>query len=107
MRFEKQSKQFFIVTSRFDWGNNLTKGLSSRILSGLCFLNVEKVHKRNFPRLQSKDILNFLTLDRKKDHINLLFSGDIELKLFGNKIFLRLDDLDKAWPTIFIPNHNE
>ena len=78
---------------------------SNRVLCGLCFFNVEKILKRNFPKLHSETVLNFLTFIHKKDHINILFSGDIELKLYGSKIFLRLDDLNKEWPTIFIPDH--
>ena len=107
MNYNKLDKQFIVITSRFDWNNKINDDYSNRILSGLCFFNVEKINKRNFPSLKSEQILNFLTLFRKDDFINILFSGDIELKLFGTKIYLRLDDLNKEWPTIFIPNHGK
>ena len=96
-----------MIASRFDWDNKTTDCFSNRILSGLCFFNVEKISKRNFPSLKSEQLLNFLTLFRKDEFINIVFSGDIELKLFGTKIYLRLDDLNKEWPTIFIPNHEK
>ena len=107
MNYNLPEKQFIVITSRFDWDNKTTDGFSNRILSGLCFFNVEKISKRNFPSLKSEQFLNFLTLFRKDEFINIVFSGDIELKLFGTKIYLRLDDLNKEWPTIFIPNHEK
>ena len=107
MNYNKIEKQFVVITSRFDSDQKNTDGFSNRILSGLCFFNVEKISKRNFPSLKSEQILNFLTLIRNNESINIVFSGDIELKLFGKKIYLRLDDLNKEWPTIFIPNHGK
>tara|TARA_A100000164_G_scaffold351816_1_gene356922 strand:+ start:185 stop:601 length:417 start_codon:yes stop_codon:yes gene_type:complete len=107
MNYSSLEKQFIVITSRFDWDNKINDGFSNRILSGLCFFNVEKISKKNFPSLKSEQILNFLTLFRKDEFINIVFSGDIELKLFGTKIYLRLDDLNKEWPTIFIPNHEK
>ena len=105
MNYNKSTKEFVIISSRFDWEKKIIQKNSSRVLCGLCFSNVERVSKRNFPNLKTENILNFLTLIPRIGYINILFSGDIELKLYGTKIFLRLDDLNKEWPTIFIPNH--
>ena len=105
MNYNKSTKEFVIISSRFDWEKKIIQKNSSRVLCGLCFSNVERVTKRNFPNLKTENILNFLTLIPRKGYINILFSGDIELKLYGTKIFMRLDDLNKEWPTIFIPNH--
>ena len=105
MNYNKSTKEFVIISSRFDWEKKIIQKNSSRVLCGLCFSNVERVSKRNFPNLKTENILNFLTLIPRKGYINILFSGDIELKLYGTKIFMRLDDLNKEWPTIFIPNH--
>ena len=41
MNYNLPEKQFIVITSRFDWDNKTTDGFSNRILSGLCFFNVE------------------------------------------------------------------
>ena len=72
MNYNTTEKQFIVVSSRFDWDNKIIDGSSNRILSGLCFFNVEKISKRNFPSLKSEQILNFLTLFRKDNYINIV-----------------------------------
>ena len=105
MKFDKVEKQFFLVCSRFSWESKLQNKGNKRIVSGICFDNVIEVKKKNFPSLASENILNFLTLKKVSGFIELIFSNNILIKLVGNNISFRIDDLNKEWPTIFSPNH--
>ena len=105
MKFDKVEKQFFLVCSRFSWESRLQHGDNKRIVSGICFDNVIEVKKKNFPSFNSENILNFLTLKKVTGFIELIFSNNILIKLVGNNISFRIDDLNKEWPTIFSPNH--
>ena len=106
MKFDKVENQFFLVCSRFSWESMLQNKVNKRILSGICFDNVIEVKKKNFPSFNSENILNFLTLKKETGFIELIFSKNILIKLEGNNISFRIDDLNKEWPTIFSPNHN-
>ena len=106
MKFDKVEKQFFLVCSRFSWESKLQNKGNKRIVSGICFDNVIEVKKKNFPSFNSENILNFLTLKKMTGFIELIFSKNILIKLEGNNISFRIDDLNKEWPTIFSPNHN-
>ena len=106
MKFDKVDQQFFLVCSRFAWESKLQNKGNKRIVSGICFDNVIKVKKKNFPSFHSENILNFLTLKKMSGFVELMFSNNILLKLEGNNISFRVDDLNKEWPTIFSPNHN-
>ena len=105
MKFDKVEKKFFLVCSRFSWESKLQNKGNKRIVSGICFDNVIEVKKKNFPSFNSENILNFLTLKRERGFIELIFSNNILIKLVGNNISFRIDDLNKEWPTIFSPNH--
>ena len=105
MKFDKVEKQFFLVCSRFSWESKLQNKGNKRIVSGICFDNVIEVKKKNFPSFNSENILNFLTLKKERGFIELIFSNNILIKLVGNNISFRIDDLNKEWPTIFSPNH--
>ena len=105
MKFDKIEKKFFLVCSRFSWESKLQNKGNKRIVSGICFDNVIEVKKKNFPSFNSENILNFLTLKKMKGFIELIFSKNILIKLEGNNISFRIDDLNKEWPTIFSPNH--
>ena len=107
MKFDKVEKQFFLVCSRFSWESRLQNIGNKRIVTGICFDNVIKVKKKNFPSFNSENILNFLTLKKERGFIELIFSNNILIKLVGNNISFRIDDLNKEWPTIFSPNHNK
>ena len=107
MKFDKVEKQFFLVCSRFSWESRLQNKGNKRIVSGICFDNVIEVKKKNFPSFNSESILNFLTLKKVTGFIELIFSNNILIKLVGNNISFRIDDLNKEWPTIFSPSHKK
>ena len=95
MKFDKVEKQFFLVCSRFSWESRLQNKGNKRIVSGICFDNVIEVKKKNFPSFNSENILNFLTLKKMTGFIELIFSNNILIKLVGNNISFRIDDLNK------------
>ena len=107
MKFDKVERQFFLVCSRFSWESKLQNKGNKRIVSGICFDNVIEVKKKNFPSFKSENILNFLALKKVTGFIELIFSNNILIKLVGNNISFRIDDLNKEWPTIFSPNHKK
>ena len=107
MKFDKVDQQFFLVCSRFAWESKLQNKGNKRIVSGICFDNVIEVKKKNFPSFHSENILNFLTLKKMSGFVELMFSNNILLKLEGNNISFRIDDLNKEWPTIFSPDHKK
>ena len=107
MKFDKVERQFFLVCSRFSWESKLQNKGNKRIVSGICFDNVIEVKKKNFPSFNSENILNFLTLKKVTGFIELIFSNNILIKLVGNNISFRIDDLNKEWPTIFSPHHKK
>ena len=107
MKFDKIEKKFFLVCSRFSWERKHQNKGNKRIVTGICFDNVIKVKKKNFPSFDSENILNFLTLKKVSGFIELIFSNNILIKLVGNNISFRIDDLNKEWPTIFSPNHKK
>ena len=57
-------------------------------------------------KINNDETLNLLSMIKNKDYLHIYFSGNIELKLIGKKISVRLDDLNQEWPTIFTPYHN-
>ena len=107
MKFDKVDKKFFLVCSRFSWESKLQNKGNKRIVSGICFNNVIEAKKKNFPSLHSENILNFLTLKQMSGFVELIFSNNILIKLEGNNISFRIDDLNKEWPTIFSPNQKK
>ena len=106
MYFKKNTNQFIITLSRYISKNGTENKVNKRVLSGVCFENVSNVIKKKFSSNISSNILNILTIKKNVDYVEILFSGGTCLKLFGTLILIRLDDLDKEWPTIFTPNHN-
>ena len=104
--FDQEDLQFFMILGRYKREEKNQINSSKRSLSGVCFDNVNKVVKKNFPALNSSDTLNLLSIIKNKDHVHIYFSGDIELKLIGRHISIRLDDLNQEWPTIFTPKHD-
>ena len=107
MKFDKVERQFFLVCSRFSWESRLQNKGNKRIVSGICFDNVIEVKKKHFPSFNTENILNFLTLKKERGFIELIFSNNILIKLVGNNISFRIDDLNKEWPTIFSPDHKK
>ena len=78
----------------------------TRVLSGICFDKVKNVKKKNFPSQNSNDVLNLLAISKSKTYVEIIFSNNIILRLEGDMVSFRLDDFNKEWPTIFLPQHS-
>ena len=106
IKFDLIKNQFFIVCSRFVWENNFHDKENKRVVTGICFDSVSNVKKKNFPKSDTLQVLNFLTVKKTDQFVELIFADNILIKLEGKKISFRIDDLNKEWPTIFSPIHS-
>lgn len=106
IKFDFKKNQFFIVCSRFVWENNFHDKENKRVVTGICFDDVLNVKKKNLPKSDSMQVLNFLTVKKTVAFIELIFADNILIRLEGKKISFRIDDLNKEWPTIFSPIHS-
>ena len=106
IKFDLIKSQFFIVCSRFVWENNFSNKENKRVVTGICFDDVLNVKKKNFPKSDSLQVFNFLTVKKTAAFIELIFADNILIKLEGKNISFRIDDLNKEWPTIFSPIHS-
>ena len=106
IKFDLMKNQFFLVCSRFVWENNFNGKENKRVVTGICFENVLNVKKKNFPRSDTLQVLNFLTVKKTVSFTELIFADNILIRLEGKKITFRIDDLNKEWPTIFSPIHS-
>ncbi len=106
IKFDLLKNQFFIVCSRFVWENSFHNKENKRVVTGLCFDDVLNVKKKNLPKSDSMQVLNFLTVKKTAAYTELIFADNILIRLEGKKISFRIDDLNKEWPTIFSPMHN-
>ena len=79
---------------------------NKRVVTGICFDNVLNVKKKNFPKSDTLQVLNFLTVKKTDQFVELIFADNILIKLDGKNISFRIDDLNKEWPTIFSPLHS-
>ena len=106
IKFDLIKNQFFLVCSRFVWENNFNGNENKRVVTGICFENVLNVKKKNFPRSDTLQVLNLLTVKKTVLFTELIFADNILIRLEGKKITFRIDDLNKEWPTIFSPIHS-
>ena len=106
IKFDLIKNQFFLVCSRFVWENNFNGNENKRVVTGICFENVLNVKKKNFPRSDTLQVLNLLTVKKTVSFTELIFADNILIRLEGKKITFRIDDLNKEWPTIFSPIHS-
>ena len=106
IKFNLSKNQFFIVCSRFVWENKIHDKENKRVVTGICFDNISNVKKKNYPKSDTLQVLNFLTIKKTDQFVELIFADNILIKLEGKKISFRIDDLNKEWPTIFSPLHS-
>ena len=106
IKFDEIRNQFFLTCSRFLWERKIQNEEKTRVLSGICFDKVKNVKKKNFPSQNSNDVLNLLFINKSKNYVEIVFSNNIILRLEGDMISFRLDDFNKEWPTIFLPQHS-
>ena len=109
----KKNRIFLLQLSRFMW-EDVEKGVfrkNKRIRTVLKFENVLSVLSRNINPKGKERFLDFLTMESnilqdKTYEINLIFSGDIAIKIKVEVIEITLDDQGLPWETKNKPKHN-
>ena len=109
----KKNRIFLLQLNRFMW-EDVEKGVfrkNKRIRTVLKFENVLSVLSRNINPKGKERFLDFLTmesniLENKTCEINLIFSGDVVIKIKAEVIEITLDDQGSPWETKNKPKHN-
>ena len=100
--------------NRFMW-EDVEKGVfrkNKRIRTVLKFENVIKVTSKNINQKKNDRFLDFLAIETlkmpdKNYEMNLIFSGDIIIKLLAEAIEVTLDDQGSPWESKNRPKHED
>lgn len=125
MQFLPDEKIFAMLVTRFRWENcpeafdapptdgnqpppdAMFQACSTyeRINCGLRFDGVTQVKRRNINPKDVSRILELLTVNLVDRCVELVFAGDMAIRLEGDSIVCRLQDLGESWPTHWRPRH--
>ena len=108
----KKNKIFLMQLNRFMW-EDVEKGVfrkNKRIRTVLKFENILKVASKNVDQNKNDRFLDFLAIETSKMpdknyEMNLIFSGDIVIKLVAEAIEVTLDDQGSPWESKHKPKH--
>ena len=108
----KKNRIFLIQLNRFMW-EDVEKGVfrkNKRIRTMLKFDNVTSVLSKNINSKDSKNFLDFLTIESNllsdtSHEIKLIFSGNSILRVVTEVIEVTLDDQGAPWDTKNKPKH--
>ena len=109
----KKNRIFLIQLNRFMW-EDVEKGIfrkHKRIRTVLKFDNIISVSSKNIIKGNDEIFLDFLTIEStslpdKSYEINLIFSGDVIIKILSEVIDVTLDDQGSPWESKTEPKHN-
>ena len=109
----KKNRIFLMQLNRFMW-EDVEKGVfrkNKRIRTVLKFENVLKVSSKNVNQKKNDRFLDFLAIETfkmpdKNYEMNLIFSGDVVIKLVTEAIEATLDDQGLPWESKNKPKHN-
>jgi len=110
----KKNRIFLMQLNRFMW-EDVEKGVfrkNKRIRTVLKFENVLKVTSKNVNQKKNDRFLDFLAIETfkmpdKNYEMNLIFSGDIIIKLVAEAIDVTLDDQGSPWESKNKPKHGD
>ena len=110
----KKNRIFLMQLNRFMW-EDVEKGVfrkNKRIRTVLKFENILKVASKNVDQNKNDRFLDFLAIETikmpdKNYEMNLIFSGDVVLKLIAEAIEVTLDDQGSAWESKNKPEHKD
>tara|TARA_Y100000817_G_C16680244_1_gene465575 strand:- start:84 stop:542 length:459 start_codon:yes stop_codon:yes gene_type:complete len=110
----KKNKIFLMQLNRFMW-EDVEKGVfrkNKRIRTVLKFENVLRVTSKNINQKKKERFLDFLAIETmkmpdKNYEMNLIFSGDIIIKLVAEAIEVTLDDQGTSWESKNKPRHKD
>ena len=108
----KKNRIFLMQLNRFMW-EDVEKGVfrkNKRIRTILRFENILKVTSKNVNQKKNDRFLDFLAIETSKMpdknyEMNLIFSGDIVIKLVAEAIEVTLDDQGSPWESKHKPKH--
>ncbi len=110
----KKNRIFLMQLNRFMW-EDVEKGVfrkNKRIRTMLKFENVLRVTSKNVNQKKKERFLDFLAIETlkmpdKNYEMNLIFSGDVIIKLVTEAIEVTLDDQGKPWESKNKPRHKD
>ena len=110
----KKNKILLIQLNRFMW-EDVEKGVfrkNKRIRTVLKFENILKVASKNVDQNKNDRFLDFLAIETikmpdKNYEMNLIFSGDIVIKLLIEAVEVTLDDQGIPWESKNKPKHDD
>tara|TARA_Y100001970_G_C14185265_1_gene832217 strand:- start:359 stop:802 length:444 start_codon:yes stop_codon:yes gene_type:complete len=110
----KKNRIFLMQLNRFMW-EDVEKGVfrkNKRIRTILKFENVIEVKSKNINQKKKDRFLDFLAIETlqmpdKNYEMNLIFSGDIILKVIVEAIEVTLDDQGAPWDSKNKPKHKD
>jgi len=110
----KKNKIFLMQLNRFMW-EDVEKGVfrkNKRIRTVLKFENVLKATSKNVNQKKNDRFLDFLAIEMfkmpdKNFEMNLIFSGDVVIKLVVEAIEVTLDDQGSPWESKNKPRHDD
>ena len=110
----KKNRIFLMQLNRFMW-EDVEKGVfrkNKRIRPVLKFDNVLKASSKNINQKKNDRFLDFLAIEMfkmpdKNFEMNLIFSGDVIIKLVVEAIEVTLDDQGSPWVSKNKPRHDD
>ena len=110
----KKNRIFLIQLNRFMW-EDVEKGVfrrNKRIRTVLKFENILKATSKNVNQKKNDRFLDFLAIEMfkmpdKNFEMNLIFSGDVIIKLVVEVIEVTLDDQGSPWESKSKPKHDD
>ena len=110
----KKNKIFLMQLNRFMW-EDVEKGVfrkNKRIRTVLKFDNVLHVRSKNINQIKGDRFLDFLAIESKEMpdknyEMNLIFSGDVIIKIIAEAIEVKLDDQGTPWESKNKPKHDD
>ena len=110
----KRNKIFLIQLNRFMW-EDVEKGVfrkNKRIRTVLKFENILEVTAKNINQRKGDRFLDFLAIESKEMpdknyEMNLIFSGDVIIKIIAEAIEVKLDDQGTPWESKNKPKHDD
>ena len=110
----KKNKIFLMQLNRFMW-EDVEKGVfrkNKRVRTILKIENVIRVNSKNINQKDKDNFMDFLAIENrqmpdKNYEMNLIFSGDVIIKLVTEAIEVTLDDQGKPWESKNKPRHKD
>ncbi len=110
----KKNRIFLMQLNRFMW-EDVERGVfrkNKRIRTVLKFENVIKVTSKNVNQKKNDRFLDFLAIETikmpdKNYEMNLIFSGDMVIKLVVEAVEVTLDDQGIPWESKNKPKHDD